>query len=379
MALESNTLARDPGVDSVVGARPLDLEIDGMTCASCVARVERSLAPGADEAAQAAAQRRDTITLAVAGLLTLPLVAQMVPHLFGVPFSLPPFVQLLLATPVQFWAGARFYRAAWPALKARSANMDTLVVLGTTAAYGLSLVLTLLAGADMFAAGGPPLYFEASAAVITLVLLGRVLEDRAKRQTTEAIRALAALRPETALVERDGEAQEIAVEALEVGDVLVVRPGTRLAADGRVLTGNSQADESLLTGESLPVDKAPGDPVTGGSINGSGLLKVEVTAVGTQTMLCLGRLVAGRGRDGDRGDQRRVGPGDRLSLRPWPCHAHGADDRDRPGGAARNSHKGRRGPRARSCHRHGGVRQDRHLDLGPAPAARDPGGPPGGP
>ena len=335
MALESDSLEREPKADSTVTARPLDLDIEGMTCASCVARVERSLAavpgvreasvnlatrrarveagpqvaedalvaavaeagyearpvdeaaalPGADEAAQAAAQRRDTITLAVAGLLTLPLVAQMVPHLFGVPFALPPFVQLLLATPVQFWAGARFYRAAWPALKARSANMDTLVVLGTTAAYGLSLVLTLLAGADMFAAGGPPLYFEASAAVITLVLLGRVLEDRAKRQTTEAIRALAALRPETALVERDGEAQEIAVEALEVGDVLVVRPGTRLAADGRVLTGNSQADESLLTGESLPVDKAPGDPVTGGSINGSGLLKVEVTAVGTQTML----------------------------------------------------------------------------------------------
>ncbi len=225
------------------------------------------------------------ITLAVAGLLTLPLVSQMVLELFGVPFALPPIIQLLLATPVQFWAGARFYRAAWPALKVRSANMDTLVVLGTTAAYGLSLALTLAAGPGMFSGASTPLYFEASAAVITLVLLGRVLEDRAKRQTTEAIRALAALRPETALVERGDTTQEVAVEALRVGDVLVVRPGVRLAADGRVLTGDSQADESLLTGESLPVDKAPGDPVTGGSINGSGLLRVEVTAVGTQTML----------------------------------------------------------------------------------------------
>ena len=335
MDLESETLERESRSGSTLGARPRDLEIEGMTCAGCVTRVERSLAavpgvteasvnlatrrarveagpqvpeedlvaavasagyearvvgeaaaaPGADDAAQAAAQRRDMITLAVAGLLTLPLVGQMALDLFGVPFALPPILQLLLATPVQFWAGARFYRAAWPALKTRSANMDTLVVLGTTAAYGLSLVLTLAAGADMFASGGPHLYFEASAAVITLVLLGRVLEERAKRQTTEAIRALAALRPETALVERDGSVEERAVEALEVGDVLVVRPGTRLAADGRVLTGNSQADESLLTGESLPVDKGPGDPVTGGSINGAGLLRVEVTAVGTQTML----------------------------------------------------------------------------------------------
>ncbi len=340
--MESESLEGGPQVDpqiepqiDPVAARPLDLEIEGMTCASCVARVERSLAavpgvseasvnlatrrarveagpqveteslveavasagyeahlvddtmvvPGADEAAVAATQRRDARTLAVAVLLTLPLVSQMLLDLLGLPFALPPFVQLLLATPVQFWAGARFYRAAWPALKARSANMDSLVVLGTTAAYGLSLVLTLAAGGEMFTGGGTPLYFEASAAVITLVLLGRVLEDRAKRQTTAAIRALAALRPENAQVERDGKVQEIAVSALRVGDVLVVRPGTRLAADGRVLTGNSQADESLLTGESLPVEKAPGDPVTGGSINGSGLLRVEVTAVGTRTVL----------------------------------------------------------------------------------------------
>ena len=327
------SLERDAPAD-VGPARSVDLDIDGMTCASCVARVERALAgvPGVveasvnlathrarievgadvaddallaavagsgydahpvadamaaadDDQAQAAAHRREAWTLAVAGLLTLPLVAQMVFALFGWGFALPPVVQLLLATPVQFWAGARFYRAAWPALKARTANMDSLVVLGTTAAYGLSLALTLGAGTDMFASGGPHLYFEASAAIITLVLLGRVLEDRAKRQTTAAIRALAALRPDTAEVERDGKVHELAVAALQVGDILVVRPGARMAADGRVLSGHSQADESLLTGESLPVDKAPGDPVTGGSINGAGLLKVEVRAVGTQTML----------------------------------------------------------------------------------------------
>ena len=334
MTTDVQSLHRATPAD-VSPSRPVDLDIEGMTCAGCVARVERALAavpgvaeasvnlatrrarveagaevaegslvaavagagyeaqvltdttevPGSDEAALAAAHRREAITLAVAGLLTLPLVAQMLFELLGWGGALPPFVQLLLATPVQFWAGARFYRAAWPALKARSANMDSLVVLGTTAAYGLSLVLTLGAGADMFASGGPHLYFEASAAVITLVLLGRVLEDRAKRQTTEAIRALAALRPDTAEVERDGKVRELAVAALQVGDILVVRPGARLAADGRVLSGHSQADESLLTGESLPVDKAPGDPVTGGSINGAGLLRVEVTAVGTQTML----------------------------------------------------------------------------------------------
>ena len=288
------------------GATTRDFAIDGMTCASCVYRVEKALlaVPGvtvatvnlatlrarvewradapdetapdeaalvaaveaagygarraeamidveAEDRAHAAALRRDLIVLGAAIALTLPLIAQMVLPFVGVDFMLAPLLQMALATPVQFWAGARFYKAAWPALKALTGNMDLLVALGTSAAYGLSAVLTVGAGAEMLTAGALELYFEASAAIITLVLLGRVLESRAKRKTSAAIRALMELRPETARVERDG-------------DVTVIRPGERVPADGEILTGDSQADESMLTGESMPVDKHPGDRVTGG-------------------------------------------------------------------------------------------------------------------
>jgi len=322
------------------GAATLDFAIDGMTCASCVYRVEKALqavpgvtdatvnlatqrarvewragasdetAPGeaalvgaveaagygarraeptvdveAEERAHAAALRRDLIVLGAAIALTLPLVAQMVLPFVGVDVMLPPLVQFALATPVQFWAGLRFYKAAWPALKAGTGNMDLLVALGTSAAYGLSAVLTLAMGAEMWSAGAAELYFEASAAVITLVLLGRVLETRAKRKTSAAIRALMQLRPETARVERDGKVVEVALDELRAGDVTVIRPGERVPADGDILSGDSQVDESLLTGESMPVDKHPGDRVTGGSINGAGLLRVAVTAVGAESML----------------------------------------------------------------------------------------------
>jgi Cu+-exporting ATPase len=333
VTIEASVYEPSPGTEALIG-RAIDLDIEGLRCAGCVRRVEKALhaVSGVDaadvnlathharvraapqvadadliaaveaegfgarsiDAAQpdteaeerdAAALRADLRLLGVAVALTVPLVAQMILPLLGLEFALPPAVQALLATPVQFWAGARFYKAAWPALKAGSANMDTLVALGTSAAYGLSLVLTLAAGATMFSADGPHLYFEASAAVITLVLLGRILEDRAKRRTTAAIRALMALRPETARIERDGRMVEIPVADLCSGDVVVVRPGERLPADGTVLAGESQADESLLTGESLPVDKGPGDQVTGGAINGAGLLRVRVDAVGTDSML----------------------------------------------------------------------------------------------
>ncbi len=314
------------------GATTLGFAIDGMTCASCVFRVEKALqaVPGvadatvnlatqraqvqwrddlpddsapdetaliaaveaagygarraetaidvaAEERAHAAALQRDLLVLGAAIALTLPLVVQMVLPFVGVDAMLPPLVQFVLATPVQFWAGARFYRAAWLALKARTGNMDLLVALGTSAAYGLSTVLAF--------AGGSELYFEASAAVITLVLLGRVLEKRAKHKTWAAIRALMELRPETARVERGGAVVEVPLEELRRGDVTVIRPGERVPADGAVLTGNSQADESLLTGESMPVDKQPGDRVTGGSINGACLLRVTVTAVGAESLL----------------------------------------------------------------------------------------------
>ncbi len=326
------------------GGGHLDLAIEGMTCASCVASVEQALraVPGVagasvnlanrrarvtlerpveaaaleravagagyraraleagarDTAAESTAERRrlrrDLLTLGVAGALTLPLVAQMLLPLFGIQAMLPALVQLALAAPVQFWAGARFYRAAWPALKRGRGNMDLLVALGTSAAFGLSLVLTLDAGAAMLSWHGPHLYYEAAAAVVTLVLLGRVLEERARQRTSAAVRALLALKPEVAHVERDGAWLDVPAAELAFGDRIAVRPGERVPADCMVREGESQADESLLTGESLPVDKAPGDALVTGSINGSGLLVAEVTATGEATRLArIVRLVEG--------------------------------------------------------------------------------------
>ena len=301
------------------------LAIGGMTCASCSARVEKALAgvPGVLTASVNLATEQATVTLAqgtptaaliaaveragysaqlpaaaaaaaaapartlpdwwpvaLAIALSLPLVVPMAGSLAGAHWMLPGWLQLALATPVQFWLGARFYRAGWKALVAGSGNMDLLVAVGTSAAYGLSLYLLLTQG------GGAHLYFEASAVVISLVLLGKWLETRAKRQTTAAIRALQALRPATARVRRDGgDDRDLPIEAVRVGDVVVIRPGERVPVDAEVIEGESQVDESLLTGESLPVDKQPGDALTGGAINAHGLLLARTTAVGTETTL----------------------------------------------------------------------------------------------
>ena len=253
------------------------LNIEGMTCASCVARVEKALRA----APRQGAKLPPWWPVAAAALLSLPLVLPMLAAPFGHDLMLPGWLQLALATPVQFWLGARFYRAGWKALRAGSGNMDLLVALGTSAAYGLSLYLLVTRGAQ----AGSHLYFESSAVVITLVLLGKWLEGRARRQTLAALDALGNLRPEQALVRRaDGDAQ-IALDALRVGDLMVVKPGARVPADGRVLEGSSHLDESLLTGESLPVAKGPGARVAGGAVNAEGLLLVEATAVGAATML----------------------------------------------------------------------------------------------
>ncbi|MCU0775892.1 MAG: heavy metal translocating P-type ATPase, partial [Ideonella sp.] len=320
----------------------VELQVIDMTCASCVGRVEKALqrvdgvleaevnlateratvqvdATAADaatwrrrlqEAVQAAGygvvERSDSAiagdgrttgsrgpapTLAVWGpvaaglLLSLPLVAPMVGMLVGRHDMLPGLWQLALATPVQFILGARFYRAGWKALRARTGNMDLLVALGTSAAYGLSVWLLaedLLSGGD---GRGLHLYFEASAVVITLVLLGKALEARAKRRTTAAIRALQQLRPERARVLRGADEVEMPLAAVRVGQRVVVRPGERLPVDGRIESGASEVDESLVTGESLPVPKAVGQPVIGGSVNGSGRLVVLTTAVGTESTL----------------------------------------------------------------------------------------------
>ena len=307
-----------------VPTESLTLDIAGMTCASCSARVEKALgkvpgvlhasvnlateqaavevAQGTSAAALIAAVERagygaqlpqatsaspaalaralpDWWPVALAIALSLPLVAPMLGSLFGVHWMPPGWLQMALATPVQFWLGARFYRAGWKALRAGSGNMDLLVAVGTSAAYGLSVYLLLTRGDPMH------LYFEASAVVISLVLLGKWLEARAKRQTTEAIRALQALRPATARVRLDGIDRDMPIDAIRVGDLVVIRPGERVPVDGEVIEGESQIDESMLTGESLPADKQPGDTVTGGAINAHGVLLARTTAVGTETTL----------------------------------------------------------------------------------------------
>ena len=221
--------------------------------------------------------------LIIAALLSLPLAVPMLGMPFGEHWALPGGWQLALATPVQFWLGARFYRAAWGALKARTGNMDLLVALGTSAGYGLSVYHLLFTRPHH---GEPPLYFEASAVIITLILMGKWLEARAKRQTTEAIRALQALRPATARVRHaSGHEEEVPVERVALGDRVVVRPGERFPVDGEIIEGRSHSDDSLISGESLPVAKEPGDRVTGGAVNAEGLLLLRTTAVGPESAL----------------------------------------------------------------------------------------------
>jgi P-type Cu+ transporter len=223
----------------------------------------------------------------LAALLSAPLALPMLALLWGQHLMLPPLWQLALATPVQFVLGARFYRAGWGALRAGMGNMDLLVAIGTTAAYGLSVYgLWANPGAAM-----PPLYFESSAVVITLVLLGKWLEARARRQTGATLAALNALRPTTARVRKpsaDGKADidvELPLNALQLGDLVVVRPGERVAVDGVVVQGSSHLDLSLITGESLPVACTVGTRVTGGAVNAEGLLLVRTTALGAETVL----------------------------------------------------------------------------------------------
>ena len=311
-----------------IARQQISVAILGMTCASCVARVEKALqkVPGVIAVSVNLATEKATVTVlpgtpyarvrdailaagydapqleqayqvarsnaggalpawwrvGLSALLTLPLILPMVLQLFGLNWNLPGWLQLALATPVQFWLGARFYRAGWKALKARTGNMDLLVALGTSAAYGLSLYLLLFHSA---AAAMQHLYFEAGSAVITLVLLGKWLETRAKHQTTEAIRALTALVPDTARIRREGLDIEVPLVEVKVGDVVVVKPGERIAVDGEIIEGETHVDESLITGESLPISKKLGDRVIGGAVNFEGLLLVATRAIGTETTL----------------------------------------------------------------------------------------------
>ena len=315
---------------SSITKQNIDLALGGMTCVACAARIEKQLnkLPGVEAAVnfaaerahirfvpelanaerllatvvktgftasvatddtrekekadKAAAYRRDWVRFGIAAALTVPFVTQMAlmfftTHLGG--HLLSPWLELALATPVQFWIGWRFYKGAWYALRGGVGNMDVLVALGTTMAWLYSAVVT------MAGAGARPVYFEASATVITLVLLGKLLESRAKVKTSAAIEAMARLQPQTARIDRDGELVDVPVATLIPGDVFVVPAGEAVPVDGVVLAGASSVNEAMLTGEAMPVGKAAGSTVYAATLNGEGLLRCRATGVGSHTML----------------------------------------------------------------------------------------------
>lgn len=315
----------------------LDLQISGMTCAACANRIEKGLnkLPGVTKAAvnfaletahveysgdEVSLQdmigkvkqlgyaavpkeekkdavdhrlleiRRQKIKFIISAILSFPLLWAMVGHFEWTSFIwvpdlfMNPLFQLVLATPVQFWVGKQFYTGAYKALRNKSANMDVLVALGTSAAYFYSIYLTI----EWFNIGGhhmPGLYFETSAILITLIILGKLFEALAKGRTSEAIKTLMSLQAKTAIVIREGNEVIVPVEEVVAGDIVLVKPGDKIPVDGVVIDGNSSVDESMLTGESIPVEKKAGDGVIGATINKNGSLRVEATKVGKETAL----------------------------------------------------------------------------------------------
>jgi Cu+-exporting ATPase len=309
-------------------ARTVELAIDGMTCAACATRIEKALnklpataaavnlvteratvqfVPGRTEVAKLIETvrragydarelagvtraeekvrhkeryRRELRLFWIAVALSAPLLLQMGTMFTGEHAEgLPRWLQWLLATPVQFWIGRRFYAGAWHALRGGFANMDVLIALGTSMAYLFSAVVTA------FGLHGQHVYFEASAAIITLVLMGKLLEARAKGRTSAAIEQLLELQPKRALVERNGHAVEVELAAVVPGDIVIVRPGERVAADGDVIDGASSVDQSMLTGESMPAGKRSGSRVFAATQNLDGMLRVRATGVGVHTQL----------------------------------------------------------------------------------------------
>jgi len=308
-------------------SRSVDLALEGMTCAACAARIEKVLnrLPGVsanvnfasekarvryspegadldriiaavrkagygahmidaarsaeDQARHEAAYRSELARFWVSVALALPFLVQMAAMFAGSTHDLlPPWLQLVLATPVQFWIGKRFYVGAWHALRGGGANMDVLIALGTTMAYAYSALVVVL---------GLPLhlYFEASTAIITLVLMGKLLEIRARSRASAAIEELLKLQPKTAHVERAGAIVDVPVADMQVGDLFIVRPGDSVPVDGTVVEGESSVNESMLTGESLPVHKGPGTRVFAATLNAQGLLKARATGVGADTAI----------------------------------------------------------------------------------------------
>lgn len=348
LAMERATIQFDPGKQRLaeiaakieqlgygVAKETVALDISGMTCAACAARIEEGLKrmDGVTTAAvnlatnsaiveyqegvlsvedvikkiehlgykgrlrgeQQGARRDDEewkqkrFRLILSTVLSLPLLYTMIAHLpFGLGLPMPhwlmnPWVQLLLATPVQFYIGGPFYLGAYRALRNKSANMDVLVALGTSAAYFYSFYEALKTLADP--AYAPRLYFETSAVLITLVLVGKYAEALAKGRTTEAISKLLSLQAKEATVIRDGTEQKVPLEQVVVGDTIIVRPGEKIPVDGTVIAGASSVDESMITGESIPVDKKEGDPVIGATINQNGILTIRAEKVGKDTAL----------------------------------------------------------------------------------------------
>ena len=302
--------------------------VGGMTCASCVARVEEALqsVPGviavnvnlASEKATveyledvevadlrqavenagytlgteaetledvSEASRRDTKAVRTRFVVAVALAVVIMVLMWVPAFTGRPYLLWALATPVQFWAGLRFYKGAWGALKHRTADMNNLIAVGTSAAYFYSVIAVLFPG--IFTSGGleANLYFDTSAMIVALILLGRFLEARARGHTSDAIKKLIGMRPKTALVVRNGQETEIPVEEVLVGDIVVVRPGERVPVDGVVREGYSSVDESMITGESIPVEKQEGDDVIGATINKTGSFRFEATRVGKDTAL----------------------------------------------------------------------------------------------
>jgi len=311
-----------------VAARKSIFPVRGMTCASCVARVEEALksVPGVVSVGVNLASEKATVEyiegVEVADLrqavkdagyelgeetetledvttasrreinnvrnrfIVAVTLAVIIMALMWVPdFTGKPYLLWALATPVQFWAGWRFYRGAWGALKHRTADMNTLIAVGTSAAYFYSVVAVLFPSLLTIGGMAPELYFDTSAMIIALILLGRFLEARAKGQTSAAIKKLIGLQPKTALIIRDGKEIEIHVEEVQVGDLILVRPGERVPVDGIIRHGSPAIDESMVTGESLPVEKKEGDEIIGATINKTGSFQFEATRVGKDTTL----------------------------------------------------------------------------------------------
>lgn len=331
-----------------------EFDIDGMTCAGCANTVEKALStvrgveqatvnlalerahvegdasrdeliaaveragyvawqredidPEAREAAIRAETRKSWLWLGLSAVLTLPFLAQMVFMALGLDWMMPYWLEPLLAAPVVFGAGFRFHKGALHAIRSRSGTMDLLVSIGISAAYLYSLWMVLTQAAQ---AEGH-LYFEAAVVIVTLVLFGKQLEARAKAGASEAIRGLMALRPDTVRREMESGGEEtVSIDVVGVGNILIVKAGERIPVDGRVVSGDSDVDESLVTGESVPVPKGEGDAVIGGAVNGDGLLRIEATAVGKDTTLSKITRLVERAQSGKAPVQKLV---DRVSA-----------------------------------------------------------------